>query len=202
MASLPGRAALIRPLICSSFWLLVLAGCHSPEEDFERFLRETEEARKEMPPIASSHYENLNGRWLVNSLLAGGLALGLRMRFTVDETQAPVALTAEIWTTTGDPAVDPPLTTLQTTVAADGRFTLRAEPLELKQGAVKGLSVDVRANVVMDCYTQSADEWCGGASGKVFDPLELDLTNSTLGARRDDQGTVQLMDVPNHCPAP
>jgi len=193
MATLPRRIALALAL--------ALGACHSPSDDYDRFVAATDEARKEALPIASSHFEDVSGKWLVSSLLAGGLALGLRMRFALDQTKTPVALTADIWLAAADTNVDPPLITVQTIIDDTGRFELQAVPLVLKQGSVKGLNVDVSANVVMDCYTQSIDEWCAGATGMVTDPLQLDLHGSTLGALRDDAGTKVIADVPSRCPA-
>lgn len=194
MATLPRRIALALVGAAS------LLGCHSPSEDYDRFVAATDEARKEALPIASSHFEDVSGKWLVSSLLAGGLALGLRMRFALDQAKTPVALTADIWLAAADTNLDPPLLTVQTVIDDTGRFELQAVPLVLKQGSVKGLNVDVVANVIMDCYTQSIDEWCGGATGMVTDPLQLDLHGSTLGAARDEAGTKLIADVPSRCP--
>jgi hypothetical protein len=177
-----------------------LAACHAPRDDYDRFLDATAAARVATQPIATSHYEDVGGRWLVNTLLAGGLTVGLRMRFSLGAAGDPQPMTVDVWLAASDPDVDPPLTTVPSALSTDGRFTIDAEPLILKMGSVKGLNVDVTANVLMDCYTQSKDEWCGGASGKVTQPLELDLAGSTLGALRDDDGTKMIADVPNHCP--
>jgi hypothetical protein len=180
----------------------LLAGCHNPESDYQAFLDASASERVQTSPIASSHLADLNGDWFVDADLAGGLPVGLRMRFVMDLTQTPIPLMAQIWTTSENIATDTPLATVMTTVAADGRFMLSADPLVLTKGSVKGLNVAVTADIDMDCYTQSTNEWCGGATGMVTDPFPLDLKGTTLDALRDDQQTLTIADVPNHCPAP
>jgi len=41
--------------------------------------------------------------------------------------------------------------------------------------------------------------FCGSATGDVTQPLALDLSGSTFAARRDDDGTLALTDVPQSC---
>ena len=122
---------------------LLLSACHAPSDDYQRFLDATAASRGATVAIADSHFEDLSGKWLVNTLLAGGLALGLRMRFSLDLAQDPIPLSAEFWLAASDTTVDPPLTTVQTILQKDGRFVLAAVPLVLAKGSVKGLNVDV-----------------------------------------------------------
>ena len=193
MASLLPRA-----LIAAG--LATVCGCHDPADDYDRFLDASASFRGQTAPIAASHLEDLTGDWFVHALLAGGLPLSLRMRFSMDVTQTPIPITAMIWTATANLDTDAPLDTVTSVVGPDGRFTLRAEPLVIAKGAVKGVNIPVTANIDMDNYTQSADEWCGGATGAIIDPFPLDLAGSTLGARRDTDHTLTVDQVPGRCP--
>ena len=179
-----------------------VGGCRDPADDYAEFLDASASFRGQTAPIAASHLEDLTGDWFVHALLAGGLPLSLRMRFSMDVTQTPIPLTAMIWTASANLDTDPPLDTVTSVVGADGRFTLRAEPLIIAKGAVKGVNIAVTANIDMDNYTQSADEWCGGATGAIVDPFPLDLAGSTLGALRDTTHTLTVDQVPGRCPVP
>ncbi len=152
------------------------------------------------PPV-QSRFADLNGAWLVHALLAGGLDLGLRMRFVMDASVAPAPLHAGLWLATANPDVDAPLLETDTTVAADGTFILRAVPLVLGPDALKANS-SVSANVILAVSTLSADAWCGTATGNVEKPLSLDLAGSTFAAVRDDLGTALLENVMQGCYPP
>ncbi len=194
MATLLSRALIVGALAG-------LGGCHDPADDYAEFLDASAGFRGQIAPIAASHLEDLTGDWFVHALLAGGLPLSLRMRFSMDVTQTPIPITAKIWTVTADLDRDPPLDTVTSVVGSDGRFTLRAEPLVIAKGAVKGVNIPVTANIDMDNYTQSVDQWCGGATGAIIDPFPLDLSGSTLGALRDTDHTLTVAQVPGRCPA-
>lgn len=177
-----------------------VAGCRSPSEDWDDYLARTTRDGG-VGPASPSQLADLNGRWWVHSLLAGGLDLGLRMDLAMDLAKKPVPLHATIWLAAADPDKDSPLLATDTSVDQDGTFTLDAEPLELAAGAAPGLNVAVSAAVLMDATTQSKDAWCGTATGSVSKPLTLDLAGSTFAARRDD-GTRALADVPSACAPP
>jgi hypothetical protein len=180
---------------------LLLGACHDPGDDYQAFLDASASYRGQTAPIASSMLEDLTGDWFVRALLSGGIPLSLRMRFVMDVTAQPIPLDAKIFTATEDLDTDTPLIDIKTTVGPDGRFTLKAEPLVLKKGDVSGLNESVTANIDMDCYTQSASNWCGGATGMVIDPFDLDLAGSTIGALRDTDHTLTAADVPGKCGA-
>jgi hypothetical protein len=177
--------------------LVALSGCRNAAADYQDFLaRRQSDGGVEM--MVQSSLQDLNGFWLVSSLLAGGLELGLRMEFTMDLAATPIPLHARLWLETHDPMVDDPILETDTTVNPDGTFELHAEPLKLVKGATPGLSVDVTANVVLHSSTQNAMAWCGTATGNVSDPLSLDLAGSTFAARPTTR-SLQLADVPQSC---
>jgi hypothetical protein len=177
--------------------LLALVGCRGASDDYNDFL-----ARRQVGDggveVVQSQLADLSGRWLLHALLAGGLDLGLRVELSMDTAQTPIPMHARMWLATGNPATDPPLVETHTTVAADGTFTLDAEPLVLAPGSTPGLNVAVTANVVLAASTQSATSWCGTASGNVTQPLSLDLAGSTFAARPDSR-SLQLTEVPQSC---
>ena len=80
----------------------------------------------------------------------------------------------------------------------EGRFILTADPLVLDP-EVLNVTTAVEAIVNLESSTKSADEFCGVATGSVTIPLTLDLKGSTFGARRDDEGTLTLDQVPTKC---
>jgi hypothetical protein len=176
---------------------LLLAGCHSPEDDYRDYL-----ARRHVDgggeQTVQSSLQDLNGRWLLHALLAGGLDLGLRVEIKMDASAKPIPLHARMWLAAADPDVDPPLVDTDTTVDTDGTFVLHAEPLVLAKGSTPGLNVAVTANVLLLASTQNATSWCGTATGKVEQPLSLDLAGSTFAAR-PDTNSLQLTDVPQSC---
>jgi hypothetical protein len=177
--------------------LLTLAGCRSATDDYQDFLarRQVADGSEQM---VQSTLQDLSGMWLLHALLAGGLDLGLRVELTMDTTQQPIPLHARMWLATADVTVDPPLVVTDTTVAADGTFTLHAEPLKLAKGAAPGLNIAVTANVVLSVSTQSTTSWCGTATGNVAEPLSLDLAGSTFAARPETR-SLMLTDVPQSC---
>jgi hypothetical protein len=175
----------------------IAAACRGAGDDFDDYLARRGVATDE--PEVQSTLQDLNGRFLLHALLAGGLDLGLRAALQMDLAAMPIPLHARLWLATANPDVEPPLVETDTTVAADGTFVLDAEPLVLAAGATPGLNTAVRANVVLHAATQSSDAWCGTATGDVVEPLALDLAGSTFAARRDDAGTLALADVPQSC---
>jgi hypothetical protein len=177
--------------------LVALAGCRGADDDYQDYL-----ARRQAPAgdeqMVQSTLQDLNGMWLLHALLAGGLDLGLRVELHMDTTQQPIPLHARMWLASADPTADAPVVETDSTVAADGTFTLHAEPLKLAKGSTPGLNVDVNADVVLQAATQSLTSWCGTATGMVKDPLSLDLQGSTFAARPDSR-SLQLTDVPQSC---
>lgn len=177
---------------------LLLAACRTPGDDFGDYLSRRQTAAGDTPEVPSA-LEDLNGRFLLHALLAGGLDLGLRVAIAMDPTAQPIPLSARMWLATANPDVDMPVAESDTTVMPDGTFTLTASPLMLAAGSTPGLNTAVRANVVLAASSQSPDAWCGTASGDVEMPLSLDLAGSTFAARRDDAGTLAVADVPPSC---
>lgn len=175
-----------------------LAGCRGPGDDFADYLARRGDVAGD-DRVVPSTLEDLSGRFVLHALLAGGLDLALRAELRMDVAAAPIPLHARLWLATANPDADPPLVETDTTVAADGTFSLDAEPLMIAAGAAPGLNSDVVANVVLAASTQSPDAFCGTASGDVVEPLALDLAGSTFAARRDDAGTLAPADVPASC---
>ncbi len=177
---------------------LTAGGCRGAGDDYADFLARRGVGSGDEPQVQST-LQDLNGRFLVHALLAGGLDLGLRAELAMDLSQQPIPLHARLWLATANPDSDAPLVETDSEVAADGTFALDAEPLMLAAGSTPGLNTAVDANVVLHAATQSTDAWCGTATGNVVEPLMLDLAGSTFAARRDDAGTLALADVPQSC---
>lgn len=177
---------------------VALAGCHSAGDDYDDFLARRGVAAGDDGEVQST-LEDLSGRFLLHALLAGGLDLGLTAELTMDVSAQPIPLHARLWLATANPDTDAPLVETDSVVAADGTFDLAAEPLTIAAGATPGINTPVSANVVLHAATQSPDAWCGSATGDVVQPLSLDLSGSTFAARRDDDGTLALTDVPQSC---
>jgi hypothetical protein len=186
-----GRIAAIAALLACSG-----AACSSPTKDYDNFVARRGDAGVDDTEVMST-LQDLNGDWLVNALLAGGLQLGLRMRFQMDLTKKPIPLHATIWLAASDPKTTMPLIETDTTVNSDGTFVLVADPLILGPETLM-VNSNVQASVTMDASTLSANSWCGTATGSVEKPLSLDLAGSTFAARRDD-GTIAIADVPQSC---
>ena len=182
-------------------WLcvaLLVCGCRGAGDDYDDFLARRGDAGAGDEEVQST-LQDLSGRFVLHALLAGGLDLGLRAELTMDVTASPIPLHARLWLVTANADVDPPLVETDSVVAPDGTFDLHAEPLVLAAGATPGLNTAVSANVVLHAATQSPTAWCGTATGNVVQPLALDLAGSTFAARRDDDGTLALADVPQSC---
>lgn len=178
--------------------LVALAGCRGAGDDYADFLARRGVAAGDDQEVQST-LQDLSGRFVIHALLAGGLDLGLRAELAMDLSATPIPLHARLWLATANPATDAPLVESDSIVAADGTFALDAEPLVIAAGSTPGVNTDVRANVVLHAATQSADAWCGTATGDVVQPLMLDLHGSTFAARRDDAGTLAVADVPQSC---
>jgi hypothetical protein len=180
--------------------LLATGGClGNPRQDYNDFLNRADRSQPDGGTTAQSHLEDLTGLWFVNSLLAGGINLALRMQFTMDVNATPITLKAKIWLDT-QTINDPPVLETQTTVNADGTFILRAEPLQLGPDQLP-VDTTVDASVILAVLTLSKDAWCGTATGSVAQPLMLDLGGSTFSAMRDDDQMLTKADVPEMCPA-
>ncbi len=185
--------------------LAVLLGTscsNGPKQDFDDFLHRADRSQRDGGAGAPSHYEELSGTWLVNSLLAGGINLALRMRFTVDAGPPPVHAHVSIWLARpdGDPTpYSASALEIDTMIDADGKFILRADPLILGPNELP-VNTTVKAIVVMDSRTLGKDEWCGSATGSVDEPLVLDLAGTTFSARRDEGDMLLRKDVPQRCP--
>lgn len=181
-------------------------GCGvGPEEDYEDFRDRSEHQRARVvdeEPDDRSELQDLSGRWLLNSLLFGGIEVGLRVVFEAKagEADPPREYNVKVWLES-QPDDDPPLVNSETSVDDEGRFVLVADPLDLP-GEVLNRVDPIQAIVVMNSRTLSGDVWCGTAEGQVTRPLTLDLTDSTFSARRDDDDKARLTleDVPFHCP--
>ena len=177
---------------------LAAAGCRGAGDDYSDFLERRGVGADDDQQVQST-LQDLSGRFLLHALLAGGLDLGLRAELAMDVAAQPIPLHARLWLATANPDSDAPLVETDSEVAADGTFILDAEPLMLAAGSTPGLNTAVDANVVLHAATQSPSAFCGTATGNVVQPLALDLAGSTFAARRDDDGTLALTDVPQSC---
>lgn len=186
-----------RALALATLAALTGGGCRGAGDDFADYLARRR-AAGETPEVQST-LQDLTGGWMLHALLAGGLDLGLRLELRMDLSATPIPVHARMWLAAADPGADPPLIETDSTVASDGTFMLRAEPLVLAAGAAPGLDSAVRANVVLLASTQSPDAFCGSAVGDVEAPLMLDLAGSTFAARRDDARALGVADVPASC---
>jgi hypothetical protein len=189
--------------------LLLLAGCGGgPADEYDDFRERTRglgDAGADAAPGdagPSGRYQAICGKWLLRSLLQGGIDLGLRIEFAPPDggecpTQGPATLRARIWLERHE-FEEPHV--LETTIDIDeqGRFDLIADPLILDKEVLRG-EVDVRARLIMHSRTTTADEWCGDAEGSVTVPITLDLLGSTFYARRDDDVSLLKADLPFRC---
>ncbi len=190
--------ATLKTWLALAFVALTASGCRGAGDDYADFLARRGGGGGDQQDVQST-LQDVSGRFLLHALLAGGLDLGLRVELAMDLAAQPIPLHARMWLATANPDVDPPLVESDSVVAADGTFVLDAEPLVLAAGSTPGLNTAVQANVVLHAATQSPDVWCGTATGDVVQPLALDLSGSTFAARRDDDGTLALADVPQSC---
>lgn len=183
--------------------LLLGASCaRSPKEDFDDFLRRADRSQRDGGAGPESRFEDLSGVWLLNSLLAGGINLALRIQLQLDPGPPPVHAHARVWLARADGDATPyaaPQLEVETMIDESGRFVLRADPLVLGPNELP-VNTTVKAVVVMNARTLSRDEWCGAATGTVDEPLVLDLAGTTFAARRDDGDTLSRRDVPQRCP--
>ncbi len=150
-----------------------------------------------------SELADLEGRWLLNSLLFGGIEVGLRVIFDRAEGETadpPRNYVARIWLW-DMPEDSEPLVTTTTTVDDDGFFQLVADPLDLP-GSIINRDDPVQALVILNARTLSPGTWCGAAEGNVQRPLSLPLEGSTFAALRDEdpRARLDLGDVPFRCP--
>lgn len=178
-------------------------GCEpTPREDYDDFRARTAERRELRPDmgVINSSYQDLEGRWLLQASLKGGIALGLRIEFVRKGALAnPDELEARIWLER-QTYEEAPLLVTSTSVAEDGTFLLVADPLNLGTEIIRSES-PVLASVIMNSRTLTADNWCGDAEGSVKSPLNLNLTGSTFSAHRDDDPDAPLVaaDLPFRC---
>lgn len=182
---------------------LLALGCEnpSPRDDYDDFVRRT--ARERETACAASRQTgvaaDIEGRWLLNALLKGGITLGLRITFeTANTSDAGTTLTARIWLAT-QPETAPPLVETTTLVAPDGTFELVADPLDLGTDVIES-EASVVAVVTMASRVLGGDAWCGTATGSVTSPLQLKLDGSTFFAARDDLGQGIVAELPFECP--
>ncbi len=190
--------------------MVLVAGCGGgPADEYDDFRERTKglgDAAVTDAAIAdagpNSRYAGLCGKWLLRSLLQGGIDLGLRLEFTPMEgeacpTEGPATLKVRIWLERHQFS-EPEILTTTVDIDEHGRFDLIADPLILDKEVLRG-EVDVRARLIMHSRTVSGDEWCGDAEGSVTVPITLDLAGSTFLARRDDDVSLLKPDLPFRC---
>lgn len=183
--------------------LMLLAGCESrsPREDYDDFIRRTASAREGTceATAQSGVVADIEGRWLLNALLKGGITLGLRIVFEASETtEAGTAMDARIWLAT-QPEDATPLVETTTLVRPDGTFDLVADPLDLGTEVIESEAAVV-AVVTMASRILGGEAWCGTATGAVTSPLDLKLDGSTFFAARDEAGALVVAELPFECP--
>jgi hypothetical protein len=177
-----------------------------PQRDYDDFKSRTENLRPEPQSESNSTLADLRGMWLLNARLSAGIDLGLRVEISSDTWPNELGETenhsfeAKIWLDRQDPSTETPLIVVSPIpmLNHEGRFILTADPLVLDP-EVLNVTTAVEAIVNLESSTKSADEFCGVATGSVTIPLTLDLKGSTFGARRDDEGTLTLDQVPTKC---
>lgn len=202
MRALPRRSL---PL-CALAALTALAGCddRTPRDDYDDFRDRTAAARESACTAGggqSGVLADVEGRWLLNALLKGGIRVGLRIVFEAAEgsTDTPAQdLDARIWLH-DQPLDAEPLVVTTTTVADDGTFELVADPLDLGTDVLES-EASVIAVVTMLSRILDGERWCGDATGSVTSPLTLALDGSTFYAQRDDGGALVLDELPFECP--
>ena len=185
--------------------LVALVACDSrtPRDDYDDFRDRTASARESDRTCTGGAgvFADIEGRWLINALLKGGIRVGLRIVFDLPEGAdgtPPLDLNARIWLH-DQPEDQPPLVTTTTRVAEDGTFELVADPLDLGTDVIESEAA-VIAVVNMHSRIVDGDQWCGDATGSVTSPLNLALDGSTFYARRDDAGALVVDDLPFECP--
>ncbi|MCB9522653.1 MAG: hypothetical protein H6702_04650 [Myxococcales bacterium] len=189
---------------------LTLACGESPRDDYQAWRGRTRSYRGDggagpANPDGGTYSElaDLRGRWLLNSLLFGGIEVGLRVVFEAAEGETndpPRELVARIWLW-DMPDDSAPLVTTTGSLDDKGRFQLVADPLDLP-GSIINRDDPVQAVVILNARTLGAGTWCGVAEGSVQRPLTLPLEGSTFAALRDDddEARLDLSDVPFRCP--
>jgi hypothetical protein len=190
-----------RLAVLASLALLSSACNDSPRDDYQAYRSRTASAYTDggAGPVSNqSTLQNIEGRWLLNSLLFGGIEVGLRVIFeAADDQDPPRRYSARIWLW-DMPDDAEPLVITETELDEAGRFELVANPLNLP-GAVLNRVDPVEAIVFLHARTPDAGHWCGGASGEVTRPLSLPLNNATFNAVRDPDGALDLSDVAFRC---
>ncbi|MEZ4471946.1 MAG: hypothetical protein R3F60_14360 [bacterium] len=197
--------------LCLGLLALSLAACEDiPRKDYDDFRERTARARAEgQDGETGGSLQDLTGRWLLHALLQGGIDLGLIVELEPAtppaEGELPRVYTSRIWLWRQDlPLVacdastpcpnnrtcnrfgtcdSPPLVVTTTTVNDDGTFQLIADPLDLGTEVLNSAE-PVKARVVMNSRSTSADNWCGDAEGSVVSPLTLNLAGSRFSAFR------------------
>lgn len=183
---------------------LALGACdsRSPREDYDDYRSRTRQARESACTAATTGAgvaADIEGEWLLNALLKGGISLGLRIVF--DEpvsSDEGTTLAARIWLAEQSTS-EPPLVETTTLVGPDGTFELVADPLDLGTDVIESEAAVV-AVVTMASRVLSGEAWCGTATGGVTSPLQLKLDGSTFYAARDDDRALALETVPFECP--
>lgn len=179
----------------------------APKDDYTDFLgradRESDAAPEDEVMCA---FEDLSGRWLLRSLLSGGVELGLRLELTLEAPDAPGCeagadfpgcYAVRLWL--HDQTEGEPIVVTRSVIRPDGTFTLVADPLNLGTEVIMS-EAPVTAVVAMEVCTRDAELWCGTADGAVTSPLQFDLGGSTFSARRDPDDRLTLDDLPFACP--
>ena len=170
----------MRFLSFTFLWVFGL-GCNAtPADDYNDFLDRTADERSNAclegaPPSGISGDLTRPDGWLVRALLSGGITIGLRVVFVPHpdgDTDEGTRLEVRIWLD-DQPKDAEPLVVTDTTIRADGTYTLVANPLNLPP-EVLNAETSVIADVTLDSAQIEADTWCGIATGSVVSPLTLD----------------------------
>ena len=195
-------------LLWTTLFSIWVCACEDiPQRDYDDFKSRTASFRPEVSEVElSSQLSDLRGMWLLNARLSAGIDLGLRVEISGAEWPERLGegetytFRAKIWLDRQDPMTDDPLVIVSPDPVLDseGRFTLTADPLILDP-EVLNVTTAVEAIVDLESVTLDVDGFCGAATGSVTVPLTLDLEGSTFGARRDDEGTLTLDEVPTKC---
>ena len=189
-------------------WIMVMIAtvcwacdARTSQEDYDDFRQRTADYR-EAPCEQTIETEadpdtDLSGVWLIRSRLGAGLALGLRISFERKSAQSTREYEVRFWLH-DQPEDAPPLVITETIVDDEGNFQMIADPLDLGKDVVQSESA-VLARVILDAGILNADAWCGGVSGQVTSPLNLDLDGSTFYAQRRTPN-LSFEDLPSGCP--
>jgi len=194
-----------RLLLC----LALVGGCadrRTSADDYRDFRDRTATQRSgetcERALAFESQVADIRGRWLVRTLLTGGITLGLRLDIDWAEGEdgvAPVDIVARFWLASQNPDETDPILVTPATVDEKGMFTLVADPLRLGAELLNAAN-PVVASVRLHGLTQGPSAWCGTLTGTVTSPLELGLDGSTFAATRDDHLMLSLEAQPFACP--